>query len=106
MPLWTATRWRLERGDVFWQIDLYKSIQRHTPKPAPFATEVVRRGGWKLLARDGAPVELYRIDRDLGEHHDLLDTHPELAESMRASLMDWLAAPRTPFGRADGAGAG
>ena len=28
------------RGTVFWQLDLYRSIQRHYPKPKPYATEV------------------------------------------------------------------
>ena len=101
LPAWTGARAELARGDVFWQIHLYKNLQRHTPKPKPFATEVVRRGGWKLLARDGTPVELYDVEKDLGERHNVLDAHPELAESMRASLAAWLDAPRTLFGRAE-----
>ncbi len=49
----------LARGPIFWQMDLYKNLQRHYPKPEPYATEAVRDGRWKLLARDGEPVELF-----------------------------------------------
>jgi N-acetylgalactosamine-6-sulfatase len=38
-----------ERGPLFWQIDLYRTMQRRTPKPQPVATEAVSRGNWKLL---------------------------------------------------------
>jgi N-acetylgalactosamine-6-sulfatase len=42
-----APSWE-ERGTVFWQLDLYKGLQRHYPKPKPYATEVVRHGPWKV----------------------------------------------------------
>ncbi|MCG6158009.1 sulfatase family protein [Rubinisphaera margarita] len=84
-----------ERGTVFWQLDLYRSIQRHYPKPKPFATEVAMRGQWKLLALNGKPVELFNIEADPNERRDVLDDHPELVESLTAELNAWLQAPRT-----------
>jgi arylsulfatase A len=83
-----------ERGTVFWQLDLYKSIQRHYPKPEPFATEVVKRGKWKLLAKDGTPVELFDIEADQNELNNVMNDHPKLVASLTAELQAWLAADR------------
>lgn len=84
-----------ERGTVFWQLDLYKSLQRHTPKPKPFATEVVRRENWKLLTFKGKPVELFDVDTDPNEKHNVLAEHPDRVASLSAELSQWLNEPRT-----------
>jgi arylsulfatase A-like enzyme len=83
-----------ERGTVFWQMMLYKQLQRHYPKPEPFATEVVKCGKWKLLALDGKPVELYDVIADPNELNDVIDQHSELVASLTAELKTWLAADR------------
>ena len=83
-----------ERGTVFWQLDLYKSIQRHYPKPKPYATEVVRRGKWKLLALGGNPVELFDILADPNERTSVLGQHADIADSMAQELAAWLAEER------------
>jgi len=83
------------RGTVFWQLNLYKSIQRHYPKPKPYATEVAKRGRWKLLALDGTPVELFDIEADPNEKRNILADHPDVVASLAAELRQWLDAPRT-----------
>ncbi len=83
------------RGTVFWQLDLYKSIQRHYPKPKPYATEVAMRGTWKLLALSGTPVELFNVESDPNEQQNVVEDHPELVESLSAELKEWRNAPRT-----------
>lgn len=83
------------RGTVFWQLDLYKRIQRHYPKPKPYATEVARQGKWKLLALKGKPVELFDIESDPNEKRNVIDDHPDLVASLTAQLKEWLKAPRT-----------
>ena len=88
-----APTWE-QRGDVHWQLNLYKSIQRHYPKPKPYATEVTRRDQWKLLTLDGEPVELFDVYADPYETRNLLAEHAELAASMREGLQQWLAEPR------------
>ncbi|TWU46940.1 sulfatase family protein [Rubripirellula reticaptiva] len=84
-----------DRGTVFWQLDLYKSIQRHYPKPKPYATEVALRGKWKLLALGGKPVELFDIESDPNEQRNVIDEQPELVLTLAAQLEQWLRAPRT-----------
>ncbi len=83
-----------ERGSVFWQMDLYPRFQRRAPKPEPYSTEVVRRGRWKLLARNGTPQELFDIEADPTEQINLLDEEPELVSSLSAELAAWLNEPR------------
>jgi N-acetylgalactosamine-6-sulfatase len=84
-----------QRGTIFWQMQLYRSLQRHYLKPEPYATEVVRCGPWKLLALDGEPVELFDILNDPHEQWNLLREQPDVVKSMTAELKAWLAAPRT-----------
>lgn len=89
-----------ERGMVFWQMDLYRSLQRHYLKPEPYATEVVRDGRWKLLAREGEPVELFDLQADPSETRNLLKQHPEAVARMSDALRAWLAEPQiAPLGR-------
>lgn len=83
-----------ERGTVFWQLNLYKNLQRHYPKPEPYATEIVRRGKWKLLALDGAPVELFDMRADPNEHNNIMANHPEIVQRLTVELESWLTEDR------------
>ena len=84
----------LRQRDLFWQIDLYKHLQRHYPKPKPYATEVMMSGPWKLLSLNGEPVELFHIRNDPLERENLLETHRDRADAMAARVKAWLAEPR------------
>jgi len=85
--------------DLFWQIDLYKHLQRHYPKPKPYAKEVMMSGPWKLLSFEGRPVELFHIRNDPLERNNLLETHRDRADTMAARVRAWLAEPRKASGR-------
>jgi arylsulfatase A len=98
LPLLIGQVDSLNRGTVFWQINLYRNLQRHTPKPKPFATEIARKGKWKLLAKDDEPVELFNIESDLCEQYDLVKEKPEIASDLKQELQAWLAEPRRQYG--------
>jgi arylsulfatase A-like enzyme len=50
----------------------------------------VRDGDWKLIEwYEDNKLELYNLRRDLGEHYNLTDLHPEKAEQMRGQLKAW-----------------
>lgn len=90
------------RGTVFWQLDVYNKLQRPYPKPKPFASEVARRGKWKMLSRAGEPVELFDTESDPNETINLLGSQPELTSSLKVEVAEFLAAPRTPVGNSKG----
>lgn len=98
LPLLTGQAESFKRGTVFWQINLYPKLQRHYPKPKPYATEIARKGKWKLLAKGGEPVELFDIESDLYEQHNLLNAKPKIAGTLQKELQEWLAAPRRQYG--------
>ena len=94
LPHLTEIKPITNRGTVFWQMDLYNHLQRQYPKPKPYATEVARRGRWKLLARDGKPVELVDIQADPYETVNLLGRQPHIEAELTDQLKAFLAAPR------------
>lgn len=84
---------------VFWQIDHYPRLQRHYEKPKPYATEALRRGRWKLLSRDGAPVALYDLEADPLEGANLLEREAKAAVPLAAATRAMLQAPRDRRGQ-------
>ena len=86
------------RGTVFWQLNLYKKIQRHYPKPEPFSSEAARRGRWKLLSRDGKPLELFDIEADPAETNNRLEDFPRIVDSLRKEIDQFLRQPRIDSG--------
>ncbi len=84
----------LPQRTLFWQMDIYRHLQRHAPKPKPYATEITFDGKWKLLSLDGTPVELFNISTDHREQTNLLTTHPDRAKQMASQVKSWLNEPR------------
>jgi N-acetylgalactosamine-6-sulfatase len=89
----------VQQRDLFWQLDLYRHLQRHYPKPEPYATEVMLSGPWKLLCLEGRPVELFHIRDDPLEQRNLLEVYRDRAEAMAAKVRAWLAEPRQSWQR-------
>jgi arylsulfatase A-like enzyme len=52
----------------------------------------VRTPRWKLIHRQGGVDALFDLHRDPGEHHNLVNRHPELAAGLRAEIEAWRAA--------------
>ncbi len=95
---WMENRPVERSGPLLWQLDLYKRLQRHYPKPTPYATEVAMEGKWKLLCNDAEPLELFDLEADLGETNNLLDTHAETVARLARSVQAFLDAPRDSSG--------
>lgn len=49
----------------------------------------IRRGRWKLVRDYPAPWELYDIEADRSEVHDLAEQHPALVEELATLWKDW-----------------
>lgn len=87
----------IDRGLIFWQMDLYKSLQRHYEKPKPYATNVAYKGPWKLLLDSLTPVELYHLENDPHEVMNLLSEYPEIVNELRDEAMRFMNEPRNPW---------
>ncbi|MCA9424489.1 MAG: sulfatase [Candidatus Omnitrophica bacterium] len=76
---------------LFWHFPGYlqmfeggEGVWRTTP------VGVIRKGGWKLMEffEDGN-LELYNLEDDLGEQHNLIDDHHELAQELLSEMRSW-----------------
>jgi arylsulfatase len=55
------------------------------------ANRAVRDGKWKLVAKENEPWELYDIDADRSEMHDLAASHPEKAKQLATFWEEYAA---------------
>ena len=74
---------RLTREALYWHYPHYGN-QGGAPGGA------VRAGRWKLIEwYEGDRAELYDLESDLGEKHDLAASHPEKVKELREKLAAW-----------------
>ena len=52
------------------------------------STQAVRRGPWKLVYREGNPLELYRLDQTAGEATNLAHAFPEMVGALAAIMRE------------------
>ena len=85
----------LDDRALFWHFPAYlQSYQRidgqrdllYRSRPC----SIIRHGRWKLhqYFEDGA-IELYDLETDIGESHDLATVNPEKARELLAALTRW-----------------
>jgi arylsulfatase A-like enzyme len=60
-------------------------------------TLAIRQGPWKLVLK-GKKLELYNLDEDLKEKHNIKDQHPELTQKLFADLKSSVEKGRTTLG--------
>ena len=81
-PLLSAPNHRLDRQPLCWHYPHY--YPRMTPASA------IRDQGWKLIHYyEGDQVELYDLDHDPAEAHDLAEQQPQVATRLRNQLDQW-----------------
>ncbi len=85
---------KIERDIIFWQLDLYRNMQRHYPKPKPYATTIAFEGPWKLLLDSLKPVELFHIENDPHEVQNLIERHPAIVEKLTEAAKFFMEEPR------------
>ena len=81
----------LDRGSLYWHYPHY-SNQGGSPGGA------VREGSWKLIEwyEDGR-LELYDLDHDIGEQHDLSKQRPEITAQFHKQLDEWHKSVGAPM---------
>ena len=81
----------MEKRDLFWHYPHYGN-QGGEP------SSIIRRGRWKLIHyHEDGHDELYDLDADPGELHDMHGTASQTAFELRQSLDNWLAAVDAKF---------
>jgi arylsulfatase A-like enzyme len=75
----------LQREALYWHYPHY-SNQGGVPGGA------IRRGDFKLIEfYENAKLELYNLQQDIGEHHNLAAAQPERAKELQGMLAHWRA---------------
>lgn len=80
------------REAAFWLMDEYPVFQKRHGESPPHATEAVRWGRWKMLARDGQPLALYYLENDMGERRNVLEQEKRIGDDLARELRAWLSA--------------
>jgi len=80
------------RDATFWWMDEYPNFQKRHGEQPPHATEAVRWGRWKLIARDGQPLALFYLENDLGERRNVLEQEKRIGDQLTRELRAWLSA--------------
>jgi uncharacterized sulfatase len=84
VPLLADPEAELSREAIYFHYPHY-----HHSRPAG----AIRLGPWKLIEFfDGAPLELYHLEKDLGETTNLADEMPEKARELQKKLAEWRRA--------------
>ncbi len=74
---------KLSRDAIFWHYPHYGN-QGGGPGSA------IRAGEYKLIENfEDGHLELYNLDTDIGETENLIDSEPDIAESLHAQLIKW-----------------
>lgn len=64
----------------------------HRPTPLCWEHEgnrAIRQGKWKLVAKNNQPWELYDMEKDRTELHNLADKYPQLVRQLEAEWNKW-----------------
>ena len=74
---------------LFWHI---ASTYKNPP------CSIIRKGKWKLIQflNDGK-IELYKLEEDLKESHNLVNEHPQIAKRLLLELSNWRKDNKVPL---------
>ena len=84
------------RGPLFWHFPGYLGASNNTWRTTPAG--VIRSDAWKLIEffEDGR-LELYNLDDDIGERHDVSSSNQEVVARLHAELQAWRAKVGAPL---------
>jgi arylsulfatase A-like enzyme len=94
LPTWRDSQGRVDRSALYWHYPLDR---------AHFlggrSSGAIRQGGWKLIEFfDTGESELYALNDDPAEEHNIASDHPQMTAMLKASLLAWRQSvdARTP----------
>ena len=100
LPLLHDSSQTLKREGIFWHFPAYLQGSGD-PHGGPFRTTpagAVRAGNWKLIQWfETDRMELYNLKEDIGEAHDLSQSHPEKLKELHTLLLNWQQEVNAPI---------
>lgn len=95
MPLFESTDGTLDREVLYWHFPGYPNNAWRTSP-----VSVIRWGPWKLMKfYEGNRLELYNLENDLSEQHNLANEKPEKRRQLHDRLKHWLEQNDAPMPR-------
>ena len=83
----------LDRENLYWHFPGYPNAAWRTSP-----VSVIRSGAWKLMKfYEGNRLELYNLNEDIGEEHNLADERPEKRRQLHNRLTRWLEQNEAPM---------
>jgi len=86
------------RDAVYWHMPCYNGKNINNPQvwQTPFST--VRSGKYKLIHfYEDDHIELYDLEGDIGEAHNLAEALPEIAKQLSDKLNEWCRKTNAPI---------
>lgn len=73
-----------ERGPIYWHFPHYSNHGYQSPNGA------IRDGRYKLIEYfENGTLQLFDLENDIGEQHNLVSTQPEIANRLKSILHQW-----------------
>ncbi|WPP51793.1 sulfatase [Catalinimonas niigatensis] len=93
LPLFQNPNVSQDRQSLYWHFPGYPNHQWRTGP-----VSVIRQGQWKLLKfYETDQLELYNLQQDLGEQHNLAHEKPEIRKQLQNQLESWLKENKAPM---------
>lgn len=96
-PLLSRQKTSIER-DLFWHFPAYLESYIDNGKgfrAKPYTS--IRSGKWKLIYYyEDKNVELFNIEEDMKEEHDVSSANPDVASGLKAKIFEWIDNTHAP----------
>ncbi len=95
LPLFKKPTASLDRQALYWHFPGYPNNPWRTGP-----VSVIRHGPWKLMRfYETDEVELYQLDQDMSEQHNLAREQPKVRRRLQNRLEEWLTQNQAPMPR-------
>ena len=84
-PYLTGQETTAPHDALYWRITMHGNMQR-----------AMRKGPWKLLMAKNTSPELFEIEKDCEEKHDVAAQHPEVVAELKQAWQTWSASVGDP----------
>ncbi len=97
VPLLTGKgKWK--NRSIFWHLPSYHGNGKSNALTWQDPAGVIRKGKWKLIEHfENSNLELYNIEKDISEQHNLADKDPAVVQDLLKELKQWQKDIKAPI---------